>query len=385
MDETNEIKNNIKEYIKDKYSINEENISIKIEQIDGMTNKNFHISFFNTNEPNQVYEILYRKYGKVLDSSDHDSEIFIMEFLANKKEGPKILYKSANYRIVEYIQNSTIIPLELRYDRKILNDINVILSHYSNISNIYKYSISSDLKIEFTKYNTDEKYKFLSIFDIYDKMLIKAKEKYNTFNIKFKEYFSKNEIPENIKNMKNKYDYYMNEHKKIFMELFPKNGFFVLCHNDCQRWNFLYKNIETNLMIIDHEYACLCLPGLDLCNYMNENSYYFYDDGKYECKFDEINFGFYYDQYLKYYNEFVKINNDWIGKEENKEFLELIKTKKYYINLHSINNIFWFLFCAINLDFENEIIKKNEHYFQYGYDRLCYAELAQRTISSFDI
>jgi hypothetical protein len=210
MDETNEIKNNIKEYIKDKYSINEENISIKIEQIDGMTNKNFHISFFNTNEPNQVYEILYRKYGKVLDSSDHDSEIFIMEFLANKKEGPKILYKSANYRIVEYIQNSTIIPLELRYDRKILNDINVILSHYSNISNIYKYSISSDLKIEFTKYNTDEKYKFLSIFDIYDKMLIKAKEKYNTFNIKFKEYFSKNEIPENIKNMKNKYDYYMN-------------------------------------------------------------------------------------------------------------------------------------------------------------------------------
>ena len=130
-------------------------------------------------------------------------------------------------------------------------------------------------------------------------MLIKAKEKYDIFNLKFKEYFSNNIIKDNIKNIKNKYDYYMNDHKKIFMELFPKNGFFVLCHNDCQRWNFLFTNIDTKLMIIDHEYSCLCLPGLDLSNYMNENSYYFYEDGKYECKTDEINFGFYYDQYLK--------------------------------------------------------------------------------------
>ena len=384
MDEENEIKKDIEQYIKDKYSIKEENLSIKIEKIDGMTNKNFHITFYDKNDQNKIYEVLFRKYGKVLDATDHDSEIFIMDFLSNIKEGPKILYKSKNFRIVEYILNSTIIPLELRYDKKILNDINIILSKYSNMSNIYKYSISPDLKIEFIKYNTDEKNKFITIFDIYEKMLIKAKEKYDIFNLKFKEYFSNNIIKDNIKNIKNKYDYYMNDHKKIFMELFPKNGFFVLCHNDCQRWNFLFTNIETKLMIIDHEYACLCLPGLDLSNYMNENSYYFYEDGKYECKTDEINFGFYYDQYLKYYDEFVKINNNWIGKEENRDFLELIKTKKYYINLHSINNIFWFLFCVINLDFENEIIKKNEHYFEYGYDRLCYSELAQRTINSFE-
>ena len=382
MEESIEIDKDIKQYIKEKYSINEENLSIKKDQIDGMTNKNYHITFFDTKEPEKKYEFLYRKYGKVLDSSDHDPELYIMDYLSNINEGPKVLYKSPNFRMVEYIQNSSIIPLELRYDKKILNDINIILGKYSLISNIYKYSINNELKVEqFEKYNDDEKKVFPSIFDIYEKMLLKAKEKYNIFNSKFIEYFSKHDINDKIKNMKNKIDYYINNHEKIFMSLFPKKGFFILCHNDCQRWNFLYKNNEENLMIIDHEYASLSLPGIDLCNYMNENSFYFYEDGKYECKKDEINLGFYYDQYLKYYEEFVKLNKVWIKKEDNKAFLELIKTKKYYINLHSITNIFWFLFCIINLDFENEIIKKNDHYLEYGYDRICYSECAQRQIN----
>ena len=148
MDETNEINKDIKQYIKENYSINEENIAIKINQIDGMTNKNFHIIFYDTKEPTKTYDLLYRKYGEVLDSTDHDQELVIMDFFSNKNEGPKVLYKSKNYRIVEYIPNSSIIPLELRYDKKILDEIINILGKYSLISNIYKYSISSDLNIE---------------------------------------------------------------------------------------------------------------------------------------------------------------------------------------------------------------------------------------------
>jgi thiamine kinase-like enzyme len=388
MDEINEVENDIKPFIIEKYSIIEENLFVKTIQIDGMTNKNYHIIFYDIKNPDKKFDLLFRKYGEVLDSTDHEPELNIMEFLSSKNEGPKVLYSSENYRIVEYINNSSIIPLELRYDKKILNEVSIILGKYSLISNILKYTISSDLQFEYEystdKDNKEEKYIFPTIFDIYEKMLIKAKEKYNIFNKKFNDHFNKNELTENIKNMKNKFDNYMNNHRKIFMSLFPKKGLFVLCHNDCQRWNFLFRNNETNLMIIDHEYASMCLPGLDLCNYMNENSYYFYDDGKYECKKDEINFGFYYEQYLKYYDEFINLNKDRINVEENKEFLDAIKTKKYYINLHSINNIFWFLFCVINLDFENEFIKKTDHYFQYGYDRISYSELAQRTIESYE-
>jgi thiamine kinase-like enzyme len=380
MEENKEINKEINEYIKEKHNIKEEDISIKMDQCDGMTNKNYHVTFYDTKNPEKKYDILFRKYGKVLDSSDHDAELFIMDYFANNNDGPKVLLKSPNFRIVEYIHNSSIIPLELRYDNKILNDIINILAKYSLITKASKYSISSDLNITFDSDKNSE-IKFPTIFDLYEKMFTKAKENYSTFSTKYNEYISKNEVDENIKNMKNKFDKYLNDYKKIFISLFPKKGYFILCHNDCQRWNFLYRNKETNLMVIDHEYATMCLPGLDLCNYMDENSYYFYDDGRYECKKSEIDFDFYYEQYLKYLDEFIKLNNDWINKDENKEFLELIKSKNYYLNLHSITNVFWFLFCVINLDFENEIVKKTDHYFEYGYDRLCYSELAQSKIN----
>ena len=380
MEENKEIIKDIKEYIKEKHNIKEEDISIKIDQCDGMTNKNYHVTFYDTKNPDKKYEILFRKYGKVLDSSDHDGELFIMDYFANNNEGPKVFYKSANFRIVEYIQNSSIIPLELRYDNKILKEIATILAKYSHITKPSKYSISSDLNITFDSDKSSE-IKFPTIFNLYEKMFTKAKENYSTFSTKYNEYISNNEVDENIKNMKNKFDHYLNDYKKIFISLFPKKGYFILCHNDCQRWNFLYRNQETNLMIIDHEYASMCLPGLDLCNYMDENSYYFYDDGRYECKKNEIDFDFYYEQYLKYLDEFIKLNSDWINKNENKDFLELIKSKNYYLNLHSITNVFWFLFCVINLDFENEIVKKTDHYLEYGYDRLCYSELAQSKIN----
>ena len=95
--------------------------------------------------------------------------------------------------------------------------------------------------------------------------------------MKYDEYFSKNGLGiEKIKKMKEKFDFYMNDYKNIFLSLFPKKGFFILCHNDCHRWNFLYKNSDKKLIIIDHEYSCYSLPGLDLCNYFNENSFYFY-------------------------------------------------------------------------------------------------------------
>ena len=178
--------------------------------------------------------------------------------------------------------------------------------------------------------------------------------------------------------MKEKYDLYMNNYKDKLISLFPKNGFFILCHNDCHRWNFLFKNLETKLLIIDHEYACLSVPGLDLCNYFNENSFYFYENGNYEFKKEEIDLEFYYEQYQKYCELFFELNKNWAKKEENKEIINEIKSKEYYCNLHSITNVFWFLFCVINLNFEDEFVQKSSHYFQYGFDRLFYSELVKK-------
>ena len=277
-DNNKEIIKNFETFLKEKYSENPEDMIIKINQIDGMTNQNYQIIYNNKNEPKKINEVLYRKYGNILDLSEHDKEIYIMKYLSNKKEGPNVLYISPNYRIVEFVNDSKIIPLELRYEPKILDNVIEILCKYTLISNVYKYDIDEEIKINLYHQNeNNDEYKFPYILNILEKLFIKAEKNYKKFNEKFNEYFSKNKIEEKIKIMKAKYDTYIKDYKNKFLSLFPKNGFFILCHNDCQRWNFLFRNLETKLLIIDHEYACLGLPGLDLCNYFNENSFYFYD------------------------------------------------------------------------------------------------------------
>ena len=375
-----DLQESIELYLKEKYpNKNYEDFIIKANEIDGMTNKNYQIIYYDKNDPKKIYEILYRKYGNILDLADHDKEIFIINYLSNKKEGPSVLYACPNYRIIEYVKDSNIIPLELRYDKKILNDIINILCNYTFISNIYKYSLNPELNMElYFNNNNKNEHIFPSIIDISEKLLIKAKKSYEVFNNKFNEYFSKNDLNEVIKEKKSKFDFYMKDYINIFLSLFPQKGFFVLCHNDCHRWNFLYKDLNTKLIIIDHEYSCLALPGLDLCNYFNENSFYFDEKGNYEFKKEEINFEFYFEEYQKYCELFFEKNKNWINDEKKIVLGNDIKSKKYYLNLHCITNVFWFLFCVINLNFEDEFIKKCSHYFHYGYDRLYYAELAKK-------
>ena len=100
MDEINEVEKDIKSFIIEKYSIIEENLFVKTIQIDGMTNKNYHIIFYDIKNPDKKFDVLFRKYGEVLDSSDHEPELNIMEYFSNKNEGPKVLYSSEKYRIV---------------------------------------------------------------------------------------------------------------------------------------------------------------------------------------------------------------------------------------------------------------------------------------------
>ena len=376
-----DLQKSIELYLKEKHpNKTYEDFIIKENQIDGMTNKNYQVIYYDKSEPKKVYEFLYRKYGDILDLADHDKEIYIINYLASKKEGPSVLYACSNYRIIEFVKDSSIIPLELRYDKKVLSDIINILCNYPFISNIYKYSFNPNLNLEhyYNNKHDGNTHQFPTLLDISEKLIIKAKDKYELFNKKFNEFFSKNALDDNIKLMKAKYDLYMNNYKEKLLSLFPKKGFFVLCHNDCHRWNFLFKNLETKLLIIDHEYACLSIPGLDLCNYFNENSFYFYENGNYEFKKEEINLEFYYEQYQKYCELFFELNKNWVNKEENKEIINEIKSKEYYFNLHSITNVFWFLFCVINLNFEEEFVQKSSHYFQYGFDRLFYSELVKK-------
>ena len=98
---------------------------------------------------------------------------------------------------------------------------------------------------------------------------------------------------------------------------------------------------------------------------------------------DEIDFDFYYESYKKYIEGFKKQNIDFVKSEEGRKWLETISTKKYYINLHAVLNIFWLLYCAIYLNFAEEF-KENVSfsYFQHGIDRIVYFERALSRIQN---
>lgn len=373
-----EIITQIKNYLSNSKKIDATNFDVKINQIDGMTNKNFHVIVQNPVDPTQNFNFLYRIYGSVLENIGHETELIIMNYFLSKNLGAEVLVSKENFRIEKYLCNTMQIPLERRYNSDILENIYKILSEYPLISNIYKYNISNDncLKLFNISENLENKNNFeVTIFDYAKKLLVVALKNFEVFKKKFVEYFKVNEKNEYEEEKLKKFENYLNNYKKIFYDLFPKNGVLVLSHNDCHRWNFLVNDIEKKLFIIDHEYAAFNLPGFDLCNYMNENSFYFDEQGNYKFKEEEIDVDFYYESYLKFCKHFIEKNSDWCNKSEVKEFLELMQSKKYYCKLHTITNVFWFLFCVINLDFENEFSNnKDNHYFQYGYDRLIYAE-----------
>ena len=178
-----------------------------------------------------------------------------------------------------------------------------------------------------------------------------------------------------------KLDYYMRNYRNIFLEVFPKNGYMVLCHNDIHRLNLIIRENDKKVFLLDHEYACLNLIGNDFANYMNESCYIY--EKEYQFTKENIDFEKYYNLYKLYIKEFINTYKFMNNIEEYKFFLNEIQTKKYYLKLHCVINLFWFLYCIIYLDFEKwNKDKENFFYFIHGIHRIYYFECAKNEIKN---
>ncbi|MCQ2820527.1 MAG: hypothetical protein MJ252_24955 [archaeon] len=370
------IKLNVKDYLNSMGIIGKaKELQIDVlRKISGMTNVNYHVrvTYEDTSKENKKEELnlFFRKFGIMSGCLNRELEQLILEELSNKQLGPPLLFKEKDYCILEFIVGGNEISLEERYLESNLKDIIKINSLYALISNIYQFKIKEN-SLEVKKYldvkgGKDIQY---TLWDEVKRMLPTAKESFENFKKNCLTYFKSedkipNEIKEKIKIFQNTLDNYENIFLKLFFGL---EGFFVLTHNDMHRWNFVKK--EQKIYAIDHEYACLGLIGMDVANYMNENSFYFGDEGYIGFKEEEVDVPFYFGIYQKYLEE---IKNNFKGFGENiQKYLEKISTLDYYLNLHRLTNTFWFLFCAINLEFKDG---KAGDTLAYGCDRLKYAE-----------
>ncbi len=384
------IKSKIKSFIINSYNIEEKYFEISLKNLGGLSNKNFIVTITNKTTKEIIDQILYRKFGEISDVVERDLETMIINQLSEIGIAPKIyeIDPNSNFRIEQYLSNTSPIKKIEEFDNHIINQIIHILNNFSLIANVYKYEILNNKIVHnpiFQNDEEDKKIKKIST-DMFNKCM---NEMYNkalkNFKI-FSEEFIKTIPRENNKELYldfEKFDYYMKNYHNIFLDIFPKNGFMILCHNDIHRLNLIIRQNDKKIFLLDYEYACLNLIGNDFANYMNESCYIY--ENNYQFTKEKIDFEKYYNLYKLYINEFINTHKFMNNIEECKLFLNEIQTKKYYLKLHCVINLFWFLYCVIYLDFEElNKDKKNFFYFIHGIHRMYHFERAKNEINNIN-
>jgi thiamine kinase-like enzyme len=154
----------------------------------------------------------------------------------------------------------------------------------------------------------------------------------------------------------------------------------VINHGDVFYDNILYREKDEKIFLIDHEYFTLNLLGYDIAYYLVE-SFVKYEP-ELEFEFDKINFDTIFPIYENFINKFNNTYQHILEKEEfGKVFLEIIKTKEYFIRLMNDVNLYLFVWTIGNIDFDNwEKNSKKEFFFVHGIKRIEFYLLGKNAI-----
>ena len=377
MDSIENVYKNLKNHFLSKFHLTsfEENYSIELDKLNSLSNDIYHVIYKRKNDNEIIYEVCYRNFGEIGELVNRELESFIIKSLSDKKLGPKIIDNDiSTYRIDEYINDSQPLPHEILKTEKILKKIIKLFLCYNEILPVYKYEIinKNNFQVKYDIFNHNVNNINNNVNNIQNiielcikKMLPKGLKALENFKVNLK---NKNDLTVN-KKFENIYNF-ANNLKQIFFSNFPEKFFFILNHNDTLRENLLLK--EDEILIIDHEYGSLNLPGFDIVNYLVESNF----DYSREINFipEEIDLNFYYEIFLKYINELEKNDNicEFKRTNEGMNFFNEIKTMNYFLRLTILDNILWFIFALIYFNYEKFIKKIGFNYFQHAYDRTIY-------------
>lgn len=390
MDSIEKVHSNIKSYIQEKFNFpSQDNISLQLTKMNSLSNDIYHTVVIDSTTNEVIDEIVYRNFGEIGDIVNRDLEESVINSLGSRGIGPKIFTTDhKTYRIDEYVANSSPISRDALKTENILSQMIPVLVSYTEIAPIYRYNLltSEDGK---TKINVEE---FIESVDapvktsqnFYDmlmkEMMNKGMKKLDKF---IKHARSDTEVDKEIITKMNEISSLASEINDIFFKCFPQSGFFCLNHNDTLRLNLLLK--DDKILIIDHEYGGLNLIGFDIVNYVIESTFE-YSPG-YEFFPNEIDLKLFYEIYLRFISSFEKSEKHsyFIESEEGKNELKRHKSFKYFLDLVILDNILWFVFALIYVDYEKYIGKKGFDYFRQAHDRVLYLEQIKNSLKNSDI
>jgi hypothetical protein len=259
---------------------------------------------------------------------------------------------------------------EFRSD--LLEQIIQICISYSLISSLFNYTVRCDgllshLSLEFKNQNkeninqqeqnsNDYAQTANNIFDLcVHNLYCKALQKFQKFAEKCKLIF----IRESNKSMLEDFQrltFFINNFKNLFMSIFPKKGTMVQTNTN-QRENNEHVLPELNLI------------GADVAYYLNESAFSY--EPTYEFRKDNLDFDSLHQTYMKYMNKYQNGN-----LEITKETLDEIRSLKYFLQVSCVMNMYKFLLCVQNLNFEEYMDGKGVDVLQNAFDRIEFHNLA---------
>ena len=368
IDKIKDDKDNITNFIKQKFELKDDEFNIELEKLMGFSNSNYIVIIKRKLSGNLLGKYVYRKFGIVSQKYDKNLEFSIIKYLFKKGIGPNIYIEDKAYSICQYLEDTKNLDLNHLFDEYIINSIIKILIIYNSICHIYKYNFINN-KIIFKQIeNNEEKKLFCESIHYNNVMDIFYKRALDNFNI-FKKKFNKN-ISNNMEYENNfkKIDNFFNNFENLYKMIIPKEGIMVLNHNDCFSLNIMIRERDKNIFIIDNEYAALNFLGYDISYYICESHFSY--ENLFSFSIPEIDIDKCFNVYfMKYINEFKKANKNILN--ENDKLFDEIKTKKYYINLSLIANLFLYIYVLCYLDYDKWVKNKDkDFYFSSGVYRV---------------
>ena len=376
MDSYEKVISKIDTYIAKTYN-DRKNITYHTERLNSLTNQIFHVTI--TENDKILEEIIYRNFGEFGSIVDREFEESVIKALSDKGEGPKIKDTDhTTYRIDEYVTNAKHLKQNELINEDNINKIIKALVSYEEIAPIYQYSVKHN-KINFKILKSDILFKVNTFNNYYDvlmnKMLPKGIDRLNQFDSRIRQH---QELMhnENINSQLKQINIFANSISSIITSIYPKQGYYILNHNDIFRLNFLINKEQFDL--IDHEYGGLNLIGYDIVNYLIETSYDY--SPKYIYDSSNVNIDKYYQVYLQYIEHFSHSNifSFFNQSKEGKEYINSIRQREYFINLFKLNSIFWFVVALVYLDFDSYINDKTTDYLAITYNRYDYFKIIDK-------
>ena len=355
---------------------------IKLKQVNDITNDIYEIKIYKKTTLELFDKLIYKNFSKISETLNNNLEFPILE--TQKNSTSKILFidPKNSYRIEECISNSKRIKRKYQFQSDIIEQIIQILISYSFVASIFTFTLKCDdhlnskFKILINALNKEvendkDKYIKNNFFDMCFKDLYeRALNTFKKFGLKFKARCIKC-TNKTIFEEFQKLEFFMNNFKQLFNAAFPKSGYMIMNHNDFSQRKIILKN-EKNINIIQNDFSCHNIIGFDFVNYLNENVFNYLPT--YQFNENDLDLDLTYKFYLKFIEKFEEMYSELKNNDKGKEILNEIKSKKYYLNLHCLINVFWVLHCSLYLNFEKFIENEGFDYFQHAIDRITLYE-----------